>query len=157
KLSAGKLLPKGSASIYHHAHKALLRRPVECGYDAAVERLETILATPPKTPEPVYDGKMTAVDVDASKALIQIAMFEQYWWLWQRKTVPIETLTTEKPLWSPWPSPTGERMMPQPIDPLDPKKIPTAQFDFSITSLPDGGIILRATPHVYRHPGRVSF
>jgi hypothetical protein len=128
-----------------------------CVYDAAVKRLETILSTPPKVPERRYDGKMTSVDVAASKALIEIALYEQYWWRWERKTVPIETLTTERPLWAPWPTQNGDQWAPQRIDPLDPKSIPTDQFDYSATSGPDGGVILRATPRLYGHPGRVSF
>jgi len=88
---------------------------------------------------------------------VDIAEKEQTWWQWKHTTVEIDRLTTEKPMWSPRPAPNGMRMMPQTIDALDKEKLDRTQYDFTVDVQPGGRAAVRATPRVYRQPGRVSF
>lgn len=128
-----------------------------CVLDQGIRKLEALLATPAERPEPVYVGRFTEADLDAVRALVDIAEKQQQWWQWKRTTVGKERLTTEKPMWSPRPGPDGVRMMPQPDDALDRQKLDRTQYEFSIDVQEGGGAIVRATPRVHRQPGRVSF
>ena len=128
-----------------------------CVLDAGIKKLEALLAAPPQRPDPVYDGRFTSADLSAVRALVEIAEKEQTWWRWKHTTVEIGRLTAEKPMWSPRAAPNGMRMMPQPIDALDHEKLDRTQYDFKVDVQPGGRAIVRATPRVYRQPGRVSF
>jgi predicted acylesterase/phospholipase RssA len=128
-----------------------------CVLDAGTKKLEALLAAAPQRPGPLYAGRFTSADLNAVMALLEIADKEQTWWRWKHTTVEIGRLTTEKPMWSPRPTPDGMRLAPQPIDALDHEKLDRTQYDYKVDVQPGGGAIVRATPRVYRQLGRVSF
>ena len=128
-----------------------------CVLDEGIKKLEALLAAEPEHPKAVYNGRFTAPDLEALKALVELAEKEQQWWRWKHTAVGIGPLTTEKPMWSPPAGPDGGRMMPEPVDALDKQKLERTQYDFQIETQQGGWAIVRATPRVYRGPGRVSF
>ncbi len=128
-----------------------------CVLDAGIKKLEALLTAEPELPAPTYNGRYTDADLDALKALIDIAEKEQQWWQWKHATVEIDRLTTEKPMWSPSAGSDGMRRAPEPIDSLNKQRLEKTQYDFKIEPRLGGGVVLRATPRSYRQPGRISF